>query len=54
MGDMADAAINGENCSLCGVEFEHEHGFPVLCRSCWKDSTPSERRGYSLATAKGL
>ena len=34
MGDMADLAINGETCSWCGIFFEEDHGYPVLCESC--------------------
>lgn len=24
------------SCAWCGVYFEDEHGFPVLCISCWE------------------
>ncbi len=34
MGDIADDMICGLTCSYCGVYFESEHGYPVLCSSC--------------------
>ena len=37
MGQMADDCVNGLMCSLCGVCFKNENGFPVLCASCWED-----------------
>lgn len=35
MGELAEDKIYGFSCSWCGVYFEAEHGFPVLCISCW-------------------
>jgi len=35
MGEIADDIINGKQCSLCGICFVEEHGFPVVCKSCW-------------------
>jgi hypothetical protein len=37
MGVIADDMINGFMCSWCGICFEEEHGYPVLCRGCYKD-----------------
>lgn len=37
MGEIAEDTIYGFCCSVCGVYFEDEHGFPVLCKSCFKD-----------------
>ena len=37
MGEIADDMIDGACCSLCGVYFEWENEFPVLCASCAKD-----------------
>lgn len=34
MGEMADDAVEGMSCMWCGVYFEEEHGFPVLCVRC--------------------
>lgn len=37
MGEIADMIINGEQCHWCGVCFEHPHGYPVACKSCWEE-----------------
>ena len=38
MGQIADDMVNGCSCSLCGLYFESEHGYPVLCSECFEDS----------------
>ena len=43
MGEIADLIINGGMCSECGVYFEEEHEFPVLCSSCWKEAKQEGR-----------
>lgn len=35
---MADDIIDGLSCSWCGVYFEQGHGYPVACKSCWKEA----------------
>lgn len=47
MGEIADAMINGESCSYCGMIFidsknkeeqtfeSFKHGYPVLCMECY-------------------
>lgn len=35
---FAEDKIIGFSCSWCGVYFKKEHGYPVLCNSCWKDA----------------
>lgn len=45
MGEIAEDMIDGHCCSYCGVYFEQEHGYPVLCDSCWESS---EEAGESL------
>ena len=35
MGEIADDLIEGACCSLCGVYFEDEHGYSVLCEDCF-------------------
>ena len=50
MGQHADEMINGGTCSQCGTMFEEEHGFPVLCNSCWFEADEEDREGYSKAT----
>jgi len=51
---FADMAVSGLICSGCGAFFEKEHGYPVLCKDCWKEWTPSEREGYQEAIFKEL
>jgi hypothetical protein len=36
MGEIAEDMIDGASCSMCGIYFEREHGYPVLCKGCWK------------------
>lgn len=35
MGQIADDKLSGFECSHCGICFEDEHGFPVLCITCF-------------------
>lgn len=51
---LADDVVSGFQCSHCGVCFQHEHGYPVLCHDCWKHAKPSEREGLRRATHKEL
>jgi hypothetical protein len=39
MGEIADDVISGHCCSWCGVYFEDEHGYPVVCHFCSKGCT---------------
>jgi len=34
---MADDLICGLQCSHCGVMFNKEHEYPVLCESCFRN-----------------
>ena len=36
MGEIANDMISGLACSDCGIYFEEEHGYPVLCDDCHK------------------
>lgn len=54
MGTHADEMINGETCSHCGNMFVEEHGYPVLCRSCWFETADEGKEGYSKATKEEL
>ena len=54
MGEIADDMIEGFCCSLCGVYFEKEHGFPVLCKDCWNDASEEDKKHYSKAFEKEL
>lgn len=49
MGDIAEDIIYGRTCTWCGVMFIDEHGYPVVCRSCWKNSTPQEHADVQQA-----
>lgn len=46
---VADEKVNGESCEFCGIEFRKAHGYPVVCKGCWKDMTPEERRQHQQA-----
>lgn len=37
MGEQAEDMINGYTCSHCGIYFDKEHGFPVLCEDCHEE-----------------
>lgn len=52
MGDLADDIIEGACCSDCGVYFEEEHGYPVLCKSCWEEE--KEYTNLPIAIKKEL
>ena len=52
MGEIADDLINGACCSNCNQYFVSEHGYPVLCKSCWENADKHERQGFQCATAK--
>jgi hypothetical protein len=44
--------IDGWCCQLCGVYFEEEHGYPVVCESCYNELSEEEKKDYQLATHK--
>jgi len=54
MGEIADDMTEGACCSWCGIYFESEHGYPVVCKSCWNDATPEQRKNIQRATKKEL
>ena len=39
MGRIADDMIEGACCSECGIYFTEEHGYPVLCESCYDEES---------------
>jgi len=67
MGEAADEIIDGNVCELCGATFiklgnthagtpadpyeYYEHGYPVVCRPCWRTLPTDERRQHQRATA---
>lgn len=52
VGEIVDDMVAGLCCSDCGMYFEEEHGYPVLCEECWRDWEPSERKDYQKAINK--
>ena len=54
MGEIADSMIVGETCSLCGIMFVEEHGYPVVCNQCWSQLTDFERQDYQKAILEEL
>jgi hypothetical protein len=49
MGEMAEDIIDGFCCELCCCYFEKQHGYPVVCKECWDDLTPEEKRIHQQA-----
>ena len=47
---IAEDIIAGWCCQLCGVYFEEEHGYPVVCESCYNELSEEEKKDYQLAT----
>jgi hypothetical protein len=64
MGEIADDIVEGRCCSLCGQYFQdpddedsiHTHGYPVVCKDCWKGLTKDEKNSgdYQRALADTL
>lgn len=47
---LAEDLINGACCHWCGVYFEQEHGYPVLCNDCFDDDAEdSQEAGLQRA-----
>ncbi len=51
---IAEDVVNGFSCSWCGVYFEDEHGYPVLCDSCWKDAIEKHKSDKVILHNFGL
>lgn len=51
---IAKDMINGHSCCLCGIYFEKDHGYPVVCKDCYSDLTDEEREEYQRALHKEL
>ncbi len=50
MGNIGNDMVDGLMCS-CGVYFVKAHGYPVLCRTCWQDWIPKERKEHGVQCA---
>lgn len=48
---VADDKVSGLSCSFCGIYFGHEHGYPVVCRSCWRETPRSDLDKLGLQRA---
>ncbi len=51
---IAEQVECGAHCSGCGVCFEQDHGYPVLCKSCFQDRPKKYRIGLQRAFIKEL
>jgi len=47
MGQIAEDMTEGRCCQICGVYFEEEHGYPVLCETCYDLLNENDKKGYS-------
>jgi len=45
---LAKDKLDGFSCFWCGVYFEKEHGYPVLCNDCWKRALLSYRNRKNI------
>lgn len=55
MGEMAEDLIDGSCCQICGEYFTEDHGYPVVCKECWRAMSKKERQeamssGLQVAT----
>lgn len=53
MGEIAEGMINGFQCSHCGVCFEQEHGYPVLCTDCYEKQRLAPETPRARARVRG-
>ena len=54
MGEIAEDVIRGFGCSGCGVYFEREHGYPVLCEDCWQEASEGDRDALDTLGVQAL
>jgi hypothetical protein len=56
MGQIADDVACGFQCSECGICFDGEHGYPVLCHDCYDSYTDEvgKKPGLPRATIAEL
>ena len=54
MAQLANDMIVGRSCSECGIYFEKEHGYPVLCEDCFEYINQDDDYFLPLATEKEL
>ena len=50
MGEISDAMVDGEICTICCCPFEEEYGYPLACEECGGDGVlakpPEERETH--------
>lgn len=51
---VADDIIDGWCCQLCGVYFSEEHGYPVVCDSCYNSLSDKDKESFQLAIHEEL
>ena len=54
MGEIADDIVDGLCCELCNSYFEQEHGYPVVCKECWKDLSEENKKKHQKSIRKVL
>ncbi len=54
MGEAAEDIYLGHCCQDCNTYFVREHGYPVLCRDCYKDYKREHHRKPLTARATEL
>jgi hypothetical protein len=40
---ISEDMTSGLCCQWCGIYFEKEHGYPVLCKDCYNDDIEASR-----------
>ena len=54
MGELADDILEGRSCSICGQHFTGIHGYPVVCKDCWKELDEEDEDIYVRASLNTL
>jgi len=51
MGEYAEDIYTGQTCQECGTYFVKAHGYPVLCKDCYKEYKREHHRKPSTSRA---
>ena len=51
---IANDKVAGLSCFWCGVYFEEENGYPVLCGSCWNEALKRSKNYKIIMHKYGL
>ena len=49
VGELAEDMEDGSCCGMCAVYFKETHGYPVLCKQCWREADALERAMWQRA-----